>query len=424
MSTGTPSGPARPPGGARPGRPGARAGRPARLGVVAVFFVQGLLFASWAAHIPHVRLRLGLSDAALGVALLGAPVGSIAAMAVSARALPRLGSRRLVRLHLVGYAAAGPLVGLARSTLWLFAALAAWGFFQGSLDMAMNTQAIAVERRDGRVVMPGFHGGWSLGAFAGAGLGTLGVTLGIGLTAQLALLGAASVALGLVAAVPMIPDPVALDGGTRSTRRLTVRPVLLLLGALAVADLLCEGAAADWASVYLRTSLGASAAAAGLGYTLYACTMAAVRLAGNRLAGLAGTQRLVAGLAGVASVVLAVGLATDTVVGALVGFACLGAGLASVIPTVFSAAGRVPGTSPGAAVSTVAAVGWIGYLAGPPLIGQLAAAASLRGALLSVPLLTALVAVAAARLPALADAPRTTPPSPPLGRVAGDGAGA
>lgn len=402
-----------------PGRTGARAGWAARLGVVGVFFVQGLLFASWAAHIPHVRLRLGLSDAGLGVALLGAPVGSIAAMAVSARALPRLGSRRLVRLHLVGYAAAGPLVGLAGSALWLFAALAAWGFFQGSLDMAMNTQAIAVERRDGRVLMPGFHGGWSLGAFAGAGLGTLGVALGVGLTAQLAVLGAACVAVGLVAAAPMIADPALLGGEARPGRRFTVRPVLVVLGALAVADLLCEGAAADWASVYLRTSLGASEAAAGLGYTLYTCTMAAVRLAGNRLVVLAGTRRLVAGLAGVAAVVLAIGLATGTTAGALVGFAVLGAGLASVIPTVFSAAGRVPGTNPGAAVSTVAAVGWIGYVAGPPLIGQLAAAVSLRGALVTVPVLTGLVAVVAARLPVLADA-HGVPPSP-LGKVVGEG---
>ena len=115
-----------------------------RIAVTAVFVLHGLLFASWTAHIPHVKDTLGLSDGTLGFALVGAPVGSVTAMVASSWLLPRLGSRRIVQVALVGYCSAGPLVGLTGSLPTLFAALLIWGAFQGILDVAMNTQAIAM----------------------------------------------------------------------------------------------------------------------------------------------------------------------------------------------------------------------------------------------------------------------------------------
>lgn len=124
---------------AAPAPPGEHPARRAtRAAVIGVFFAHGLLFASWAAHIPLVKAHLGLSDAALGLALLGAPLGALAALAVAGRALARFGSRRVVRVCLLGYCVAGPLVGLAGSVPGLFAALAAWGAFQGGLDVSMN----------------------------------------------------------------------------------------------------------------------------------------------------------------------------------------------------------------------------------------------------------------------------------------------
>ena len=242
-----------------PVRPGAaatrRAGRsgPRRL---AAFVSHGLLFASWTAHIPQVKDHLGLSDGTLGLALLGAPLGSVAAMLVVARLLPRLGSRRMVQVSLLGYCLAGPLVGLAGSFAALFAALFAWGAFQGALDVSMNTQAVTVERAAGRPLMSGFHGSWSIGAFAGAGIGALGVAAGISLTPQLLLLAIPVLAVAGPLSLRMLPDPRrarAAEQGWPRGRRQAVRAVLVL-GAIAFASMLCEGASADWASVYLRGS--------------------------------------------------------------------------------------------------------------------------------------------------------------------------
>jgi MFS family permease len=176
-----------------------------RIAVTAVFVVHGLLFASWTAHIPDVKSHLGLTDGTLGFALLGAPVGSVIAMVAASWLLPRAGSRRVVQVALVGYCAAGPLVGLTGSLAALFAALFAWGAFQGTLDVAMNTQAIAVERTGRRVLMSGLHGGWSIGAFAGAGIGALAVTAGITLSVQMLVLGTLALLVAGLLSTRMLP---------------------------------------------------------------------------------------------------------------------------------------------------------------------------------------------------------------------------
>src|SRR5580693_7047885 len=183
-----------------------------RIAVTSVFVVHGLLFASWTAHIPHVKTSLGLTDGTLGFALLGAPVGSVCAMVASAYLLPRLGSRRIVQIALVGYCATGPLVGLTGSLAALMGALFVWGAFQGTLDVAMNTQAIAVERAGSRVLMSGLHGSWSIGSFAGAGIGALAVGAGLTLTTQLLVLGTlALLGAGLLTS-RMLPDAIGRTG--------------------------------------------------------------------------------------------------------------------------------------------------------------------------------------------------------------------
>src|SRR5277367_2832597 len=176
-----------------------------RIAVTAVFVVHGLLFASWTAHIPDVKAHLGLTDGMLGFALLGAPVGSVTAMIAASWLLPRIGSRRIVQVALVGYCAAGPLVGLTGSLPALVAALFVWGAFQGTLDVAMNTQAIAVERTGRRALMSGLHGGWSIGSFAGAGLGALAVAAHITLSVQMLAVGTIALLVAGLLTTRMLP---------------------------------------------------------------------------------------------------------------------------------------------------------------------------------------------------------------------------
>lgn len=373
-------------------------GRKAQLGVAVVFFVHGLLFSSWAAHIPHIKAKLGLDNGTLGLALLGVPAGSIGAILLAGYLVPRIGSRRIVQVCLVGYCAAGPFVGIAASPFQLALALFAWGAFQGSLDISMNTQAIAVEKHLERPLMNGMHACWSIGAFAGAGTGALAVAVGMSLTTQLAVLGALAVIGAGWLTLGMLPDSADAPAGPTERRPRRLSPGLLTIAAIAFASFLCEGAAADWSAVYLRDTLESSAAVAGLAYTAFILAMVAVRLLGNRLTARYGAPAMISVLAALATVGFGAALAIATPAAALVGFLLLGLGVGTVVPSMFSAAGELPGIHPGVGVATVSGIAWIGFLCGPPLIGQLAQATSLTGALIIVPVLTGVIAIATRRV--------------------------
>jgi hypothetical protein len=369
---------------------------------VVVFFTHGLLFASWTAHIPLIKEHLDLTDGALGLALLGAPLGSVSAMLVSARLLPRFGSQAMVRTCLLGYCAAAPLVGLVGSLPTLFTALFLWGAFQGALDVSMNTQAVAVELARGRPLMSGFHGSWSIGTFAGAGIGALGVAIGLSLTSQQLLLGVPALVIAGWLTSRMIPDATRpADCRVVEHRAGWLSRPVLVLGAIAFASMLCEGASADWGSVYLRGPLHATPAVAGLGYAAFSFAMVTVRLSGNRLLVHFRPRSVLPVLAAIATVGFCAGLLGNREVTGIAGFACLGIGLALIVPTVFSAAGRLPGLNPGAAIAAVSACGWFGFVCGPPLIGQLASATSLSFALGVIPVLTTGIVLSTALAPAL-----------------------
>ena len=409
-----------------PHRAAPPASRWPQVAVTAVFVVHGLLFASWTAHIPGVQDRLGLTYGTLGIALLGAPAGSICAMVASSYLIPRLGSRRVVQIALVGYCATGPVVGICASLPALMGALLVWGAFQGSLDVAMNTQGITAERASGRRLMSGLHGSWSIGSFAGAGIGALAVGAGITLTPQLLVLSTLALLAAGLLTTRMLPDAAARPstaGQPHDAENPAPRAAsrwsggMLLLGAIAFASMLCEGAAANWSSVYLSGPLHGRGAVPGLGYAAFALAMLIIRLSGNRLLSRYRPDRLLPALALVATAGFAAALLIARPAAALAGFACLGIGLASVVPTAFSAAGRIPGLHPGTAVATASACGWAGYVCGPPLIGRLAALASLPAALGLLPVLTAFIVIGTATARALKprhhDGPPATGDAPP-----------
>jgi len=369
------------------------------LAVTAVFFIHGFLFASWTAHIPQLQHHLRLNDGRLGLALLGAPVGSVLAIAVAARLLPKVGSRRMVRLALIGYCVSGPFIGLTGSLGTFFTAFLIWGFFQGTLDVSMNTQAITVERFSHRVLMPGFHGSWSTGSLVGALTGAVAVGLGVSLSEQLLVLAIPCLLIVGWLTMSLIPDQGADGGPEPSTQNSALRSgvlqgAVLVLGGISFADMLCEGAAADWAAVYLRNSLHVVPFVAGLGYACYSLAMLIVRLLGNRIFTKFSPHRVLPLLAAVASLGFAAGLIVARPVSVLIGFGLLGAGLGCVVPMILRAAGAVDNVNTGRAVAAVAGSGWAGFVVGPVVIGELASITTLRVALLLIPVLAGTVAVA------------------------------
>jgi fucose permease len=183
----------------------------------------------------------------------------------------------------------------------------------------------------------------------------------------------------------------------RRGARTALSGALLLLAVTAFASMFCEAAAADWSAIYLRTTLHVDPALAGLGFAVFSLLMVIVRLTGGRLLSRLHERRLLPCLALLATVGFALGLVVHSPAAVLLGFGCLGAGIALVVPSAFTAAGELPGMTPGAGVAAVSACGWAGFVCAPPLIGQLAGIAGLGTALVTVPVLTALIAFTTSR---------------------------
>jgi fucose permease len=254
--------------------------------------------------------------------------------------------------------------------------------------------------------MPGFHGSWSAGALVGALTGAVAVGLGFSLSAQLLVLAALCLLVVGWLTTRMIPDrregdDVESSKSTPGGRSGVLQGAIIVLGCIAFADMLCEGAAADWAAVYLHNSLHTVPLVAGLGFAAYALAMLVVRLWGNRLFTRFATHRLLPLLAVIATLGFTGGLVIDRPVSVLIGFSFLGAGLGSVVPMTLRAAGAVGNVHTGRAVATVAGCGWAGYVVGPVVIGAIASSTTLHAALFLIPVLTAIVAVATGTAKAL-----------------------
>jgi MFS family permease len=403
--------------------------RRARVSAVAFFVVLGVADGVWLARIPAIKHGLNLSDGVLGVALLATPAGTVLAAAVAGRLVDRFGSARPMLPAGVAVALLPIAFGLANSLAALMVALLAFGVAAALLDVAMNAQAVRVEREYRRPLFSSFHACYSLGGLVGALLGGLFAWAGVGPATTFTAVGVPMALLAVIAGRGLLlgpethgaagstaaGDPGATDGRTAeghsagkypaaegatgrstedragaATQARAASARIIALGLLAFCCLLGEGAAGSWSAVYLRDNLGTSAGFAALGYAAFSVMMAVGRLFGDRLVARFGPARVVSACGFVAAVGLGAGLISAAPAGALIGFGLFGAGLSCTFPQLLSAAGNMTSFPPGRGIARVAGTGYVGFLCGPVLIGGCASLAGLRLAF-GVPVILMLV---------------------------------
>jgi MFS family permease len=379
-----------------------------------VFFVNGALFASWASRIPALSDRVGARPGTLGLALLAPAVGAVIAMPVIGRLLPRHSTRTFCRWAIVALGLALVLPGLARSVPALAGALFAVGLANATLDLAMNAQGMTIERRLGRPILSSLHAAFSFGGFAGAGVGALAAALGVAPLPHLAVAAILFGTLGLIAVGPLltVDEDADADAPRMRWHRLPTR--LLLLGLACFFCLMAEGGASDWSAKLVRDNLHAAAALGAITYAAFSVAMGGGRLAADRLWARWGSAGLLRRSGLLAALGLGAGLAVGTPAAAIIGFAALGLGLAGIVPTLFRAGADQPGVSTGPGLAAVSSLGYLGFLAGPPLIGGVAQATSLRlacGLMVVAGLLVVLLAPSAAP-PPLGGQPVPAGPAP------------
>jgi predicted MFS family arabinose efflux permease len=259
--------------------------------------------------------------------------------------------------------------------------------------VAMNTQAATVERLAKSPIMARFHGMWSVGALLGAVIGAACVSAGIGLAPQLAVTGAVVLIVGELLTRRLMPDQASTSSSDAGRpKRAWMTTTVATLAAVSFASFLCEGAATDWSANYLHNVVGAGPGVSALSYAAYTLTMVVTRFGAIRLHSRVSSRQLLPALALLAAAGMSVTLATANPAISVIGFATLGAGVALLVPTSFSAA--YSASSAGSAIAIVAATGWLGYLLGPPLIGHLAELIGLSAALVTIPVIISITGVA------------------------------
>jgi predicted MFS family arabinose efflux permease len=334
----------------------------------------------------------------LSTVLFAAATGAVISLFGAGRLIGRLGARKACAM-------AAAVMGVALSltlvwgTLWLLLpAMLLFGMAMSLFDVAINTEGTALESLAGRTVMSNLHAMFSVGAMAGAALTGALLRASVDPRVQLAAIGIATAVIVAIAARWMLEAHPAPAPGEAQQHFAWPRGMLLVIGLMIFAGMSAEGVMYDWCVLYLKQELHLGQDVAAMGYAAFTAAMALARFGGDALRARYSERNLLRASAGLSAVAMAVVLTSGNAVVSIIGYALVGAGLAPVVPILFNAATRVPGTSRAAAIAAVSSIGYAGFMIGPPLIGGLAQALSLTAAMWVVVLASALLAVGARKV--------------------------
>jgi MFS family permease len=354
-----------------------------RTAVNAFYFIQGLVFASWACRIPEIKELLGMNDAELGGVLFFLPLGEICTMIPAGYLVSKYGSRKMLTLGALCYPMMLVGIGLATSTLQLSVVLFLFGMAGNLSNISVNTQAIGVERLYGRSIMGSFHGLWSLAGFTGGLIGMLMVALNMSPLFHYLIIFVLMITVMLFMRGSTLPRDGQLKRLEENQRKIFTRPdrYILIIGLMALGSAICEGTVFDWTNIYFDEVLLVPKNLVRFGYVAAMGSMTIGRFTVDRFITRFGFIRVLRFCSVMIIVGLAFAVGIPHLITSTLGFLLIGAGMSSVIPICYSLAGRAKNMLPGIAITTVSSIGFLGLLAGPPFIGFVSHAIGLRWAL-------------------------------------------
>jgi MFS family permease len=342
-----------------------------------LFLANGVGFGTWATHVPVFKQFLHLENGTLTLVLTSFIVGAIVSMPGTGQLIARYGSRRITRIAAIGYVLTIGILAQASNFLLFLIFAGLLGAANGALDIAMNANAVAIEKHYMRSSMSLFQGCWSAGGLLGAAAAGLMLKHNGTALTDLSLI---AIFLGLccIVSLPMLVDDVA-----KPSRSKFVWPdsALFHIAILAAFGLLAEGAIADWASVYLHSNLGVTLPLAAAGYAAYAIAMTVARFSGDWLTRRFSEKNILHASGLLIAIGMACTLLSNSWWPAVFGLVLAGAGIANIVPVIFGMAGRDTRMGSGPAISAVATIGYFALLTGPPMIGSLAVLVGLRRAM-------------------------------------------
>lgn len=335
-----------------------------------VFTCNSLLFGNWITRIPNIKDAISLSEAELGLALLGAPIGSLLMMPFSGWIISRLEVGRTVLFSGLLHTCSLIFIGLA-GNFWSFSlALVYYGFINALMNISMNAAVASIEKIHKQPIMSTCHGMWSIGAMLGAAIGSVTLGLSIGTLNHLVgtSIGVALILLAMSGTIFHLKETKNLADKVFALPK----GALLLLSFLAFCILLSEGAIADWSAIYMRDVIHSDPFLYGVAYSGFALFMTVGRLSGDALIPMIGKKKLVLYGGLISSIGLAIAVLSNSAFLAIAGFSLTGLGFSCIVPVLFISAANEPGYSSGTGIAAVTTLGTAGFLVGPPLIGLLA----------------------------------------------------
>ena len=366
------------------------------------YFAMGLCFATWASRIPTIKSALNLSDGQLGTILFALPVGQLTMMYFSGKLVTRFGSHRILPFAISMYAVSLTNLGLAQNAWQLALGLYVFGLSGNLTNISVNTQGIYTEGLFKRTIMSSFHGMWSLAGFTGAlvGLGMLALQLS---TYTHFLIVAFTAFLLIALNFKLLIK--AKETVKVEKKKGFPKPdkTLVLLGVIGFCSMASEGIMFDWSGVFFKDIVKAPGALIILGYTSFMIMMASGRFFGDKLINKYGRKKVMQ----ISGIMVSSGFFTAVafpyIIPSMLAFMVIGLGVSTVVPTLYSIAGKHPTIPTGEALTTVSSVSFLGFLMGPPVIGHIAELFSLRFSFAFIGIFGFLIAFMVSRIDAISE---------------------
>lgn len=345
-----------------------------RIAVGMFYFGMGLSFATWASRIPDIKTALHLTEGDLGSILFALPMGQLIIMPFSGKMVTKFGSHRILVFSLIMYVLCLANLGLATTALQLSLGLFLFGLFGNLANIAVNTQGVYTEVLFKKTIMSSFHGMWSFAGFTGALVGLGMLALNLSPLHHFLIVGAVVILMVVFNFNFLVKAKEKKIKQKTEGKKIFTKPdsALIWLGVIGFCSMASEGVMFDWSGVYFKDIVQAPGPLVVLGYTSFMITMASGRFLGDGLINKFGRERVMQ----ISGVMISAGLFTAVflpyIIPCTLAFMLVGLGVATIVPTVYSMAGKNPTVPPGEALTIVSSVSFLGFLMGPPVIGHIA----------------------------------------------------
>jgi MFS family permease len=344
-----------------------------RLSIGILFFLCGLNFATWATRIPDFKYYLKLSDAQLGGVLMGLPLGSLVSLPIAGWLISKFNSRVICIVAVFLYIVIIPVIGFSNSSISLFTCLFFFGMAGDILNIAMNTQVVALEAKMNKIIMSSFHAVFSIGLMIGSMIGGILAKNGYSFQSH----------FDIIAAVNVVSIPFFYPSLIKNEKKeeqeakskssfLNLGSYLFVLALVAFCGMLCEGAMADWITLYFKENVTTINYPSTIGFSAFAMAMVVGRFLGDYISQKFGVKNVLIGNGLLVSIGMFLTLMMSQVEFKIFGCFLTGLGISTIVPLIYSQAGNQKRIEPAIAIAGVSTIAYIGFLIGPVLIGFLA----------------------------------------------------